>query len=90
MPIYDYECKSCGQQFEKLCKGEELQIACPYCMSMTVERKISCPSPLKKGAFPFKPGKVHPLGKKMAAAMRGQSPAPTRSCSGACGLSSDD
>jgi putative FmdB family regulatory protein len=43
MPLYEYECPSCGHPFEKLvsfAKADKLQ-ACPSCGNDRVEKKIS-------------------------------------------------
>ena len=60
MPMYDFVCQQCGHEFEDLVKkGRE--IFCPKCYSDDVKQKLSIPSPLKTGAFPFKPGPVRPI-----------------------------
>ena len=87
MPLYEFECQRCGEIFEKLVGSLETDIVCPKCLSAGAEKKLSCPSPLKKGAFPFKPGPVHPLGKKMARAASGE--VPSKSCPGACSRDDD-
>jgi len=43
MPIYEYECKDCGQQFEALVRGEE-QPACPACGKQNLRRQMSAPA----------------------------------------------
>lgn len=58
MPMFDFSCPACAVEFEDLVFGDDCP-ACPQCGGMT-ERKISSPSPRKTGAFPFKPGGVHP------------------------------
>lgn len=60
MPIYEFKCAACGLVFEELCNSPD-KAQCPSCGSEQTELKISAPAPLKKGAFPFKPGPVHPL-----------------------------
>ena len=40
MPIYEYACKSCGEQFETLILGKE-EAACPCCASNDLERLLS-------------------------------------------------
>ncbi len=37
MPIYDYQCKRCGQRFEELVKPDETP-PCPKCGAARVER----------------------------------------------------
>jgi putative FmdB family regulatory protein len=43
MPIYEYECKECGEPFEKMVRFSEAdQIpACPKCESKDTRKKIS-------------------------------------------------
>ena len=60
MPMYDFVCTACGTKFEDLVFGNETP-ACPSCGSAATERQMSAPSPLKTGAFPFKPGPVRPM-----------------------------
>lgn len=43
MPIYTYECRHCGKEFEllvgvnqEICKKE-----CPYCKSVAIEKRFS-------------------------------------------------
>lgn len=43
MPIFEYRCQSCGQEFESLVlKG--MVPACPACKSETLERLLSIPA----------------------------------------------
>ena len=60
MPMYDFVCTACGHTFEDLVSGEATP-PCPRCGAAT-ERQVSAPSPLKTGAFPFKPGPGRPMG----------------------------
>lgn len=43
MPIYEYECESCGKSFELLIRSEreEQEAACPVCTKKRVRRKPS-------------------------------------------------
>ena len=47
MPIYEFECKACGHQFEELVlpwiqkDGEAQPTACPSCKAQNVERMLS-------------------------------------------------
>jgi putative FmdB family regulatory protein len=43
MPIYEYLCRSCGQEFEELVRGDE-QPACPACGEQQVEKQMSVPA----------------------------------------------
>ena len=40
MPIYDYACRRCGQQFELLVRAGTLE-ECPSCQSRDLERLLS-------------------------------------------------
>jgi putative FmdB family regulatory protein len=41
MPIYEYNCKKCGKDFELLVFGEGKQAACEHCGSKSVTKKFS-------------------------------------------------
>lgn len=42
MPIYEYKCKICGSDFEKLVTvSSKDQITCPQCASDNIAKKIS-------------------------------------------------
>lgn len=40
MPIYEYHCLGCGEEFEKLVFGQAA-VACPACASAEVARDMS-------------------------------------------------
>lgn len=40
MPIYEYECQSCGQRFEALVRGSS-KSACPSCQGTELTRVLS-------------------------------------------------
>ena len=40
MPIFEYQCKECGYEFEKLVFGSK-EVECPRCKSSQTEKKIS-------------------------------------------------
>jgi putative FmdB family regulatory protein len=40
MPLYDYACRRCGQQFELLVRAGTVE-ACPSCQSQDLERLLS-------------------------------------------------
>ncbi|MBQ9453935.1 MAG: zinc ribbon domain-containing protein [Desulfovibrio sp.] len=63
MPMFDFVCTVCGHKFEELVNNDAV-MTCPQC-GATAQRQMSVPSPLKKGAFPYKPGPVRPLGSGM-------------------------
>ena len=67
MPMYDFLSTTCGEKFEELVlTGDAMPPVCPQCGSTAAERQMSVPSPLKTGAFPFKPGPVRPMGTGMS------------------------
>lgn len=41
MPIFEYTCKSCGADFERLVRGSNPAIDCPACGSKKVEKRFS-------------------------------------------------
>ena len=41
MPLYDFECRECGQTFEELVRDQSRTVTCEHCGSGKVERKIS-------------------------------------------------
>ncbi|MGC8839589.1 MAG: FmdB family zinc ribbon protein [Anaerolineae bacterium] len=43
MPIYEYRCSECGEEFEKFVRSmtAEVEVVCPACGSSEVEKKIS-------------------------------------------------
>lgn len=48
MPIYEFRCQDCEQDFEKIILGSANEVKCPHCQSDRVIKKIS--------AFSFKSG----------------------------------
>jgi putative FmdB family regulatory protein len=45
MPIYEYQCNTCSNEFEKLVfAGDEPDIVCPACDSHEVTKKMSAAS----------------------------------------------
>lgn len=41
MPIYEYKCDACGNQFEKLVRASSPSVACPSCGGAKVEQQYS-------------------------------------------------
>ncbi|MDO5484187.1 MAG: zinc ribbon domain-containing protein [Desulfovibrionaceae bacterium] len=84
MPMYDFLCPKCGEKFEELVPAQSTDTPpCPKCGAAS-DRQMSIPSPLKTGAFPYKPGPVRPMG------MGGPSPCGgAGSCAGCSSASSD-
>lgn len=44
MPLYDYRCSACGQQFELLVRSNTVP-ACPHCAATALERLVSLTAP---------------------------------------------
>ncbi len=40
MPIFEYACRDCGQEYEVLIRGSEAPV-CPACGSAEAEKKLS-------------------------------------------------
>jgi putative FmdB family regulatory protein len=40
MPLYDFHCRGCGAEFERLIRAGEL-VECPSCSSRDIERLLS-------------------------------------------------
>ncbi len=60
MPIYDYRCSACSQDFELLVRGSTPP-ACPHCASTALQRQLSRPAP------PGTSGAVIAAGRRAAA-----------------------
>lgn len=43
MPLYEYKCSHCGEQFDKLVRmaDADAQVECPKCGSIETRRKVS-------------------------------------------------
>lgn len=41
MPLYEFACRACGEQFEALVRSGERPAACPTCGSADFERLLS-------------------------------------------------
>ncbi|HEV8438383.1 MAG TPA: zinc ribbon domain-containing protein [Methylomirabilota bacterium] len=54
MPIYEYSCRECGVEFEKLV-GARVTVACPSCESSRVTRRISLVGVKTAGRFSSTP-----------------------------------
>ncbi|MBU1206614.1 MAG: zinc ribbon domain-containing protein [Proteobacteria bacterium] len=48
MPIFEYHCQSCQDDFEKIVFNTNTEVKCPRCQSKKVNKKVS--------AFSFKSG----------------------------------
>jgi len=41
MPIFEYRCRKCGNEFEELVRSSSEKICCPKCDSAKVAKKMS-------------------------------------------------
>ncbi|UCH81964.1 MAG: zinc ribbon domain-containing protein [Nitrospiraceae bacterium] len=41
MPIFEYKCDDCGEEFEKLVFGSHPEMTCPKCSKNNVTKKMS-------------------------------------------------
>lgn len=41
MPIYEYTCGECAEDFEKLVSGTNPDVSCPRCNSSNIKKKFS-------------------------------------------------
>lgn len=42
MPIYEYRCDACGEEFEELVFGNDSSVKCPKCGSDRTGKLMSC------------------------------------------------
>jgi len=50
MPIFEYTCRSCDQQFETLVLSTRDKISCPKCLGKQVDKQLSVFSAPAAGA----------------------------------------
>ena len=82
MPIYEYQCQSCGHEHEALQKmSAEPLVTCPACDQPELKKKISAAGFRLKGSgwykTDFKSGS-----KKNIAGEKSSAPAPSKGCGG--------
>ena len=41
MPVYEYKCNDCAEDFEKLVYGSDPDVSCPQCSSTNITKKFS-------------------------------------------------
>ena len=62
MPIYAYQCRSCGHEFSTLVRGGETP-ECPSCAAVDLERQLSLiAKPVEASAGTMAPGCGAPMG----------------------------
>lgn len=55
MPIYEYQCHTCGARVEMLVRGAEDALRCPHCSAPLTHRLLSTPY-ISKGLTARQPG----------------------------------
>ncbi len=56
MPIYEYTCRECGEEFEHLLRGDE-KPSCPACGKARLSKKFSVPAAHTGAAGPECPAR---------------------------------
>lgn len=51
MPIYEYKCSNCNEEFEALVFGSDGAVACPHCKGEDVKRLMSTCGFKSSGSF---------------------------------------
>jgi putative FmdB family regulatory protein len=51
MPIFEFQCGSCGNEFETLVRSSSPASECPACHSADLHKKLSTFSAVSKSAF---------------------------------------
>ncbi len=50
MPIYEYQCRECGEGFEQLVMSADEKVKCPKCGSGRLEKKFSTLGGVRSGS----------------------------------------
>ena len=75
MPIYEFVCNECGNEFEELILGSNRDVSCPECASRNCTKKMS--------AFAFKSGATFVgTGKKASSGCTGCTSSSCSTCGG--------
>lgn len=56
MPIYEYRCNRCEQEFEQYVPTAQASVECPTCRSLRVTRRLSVVGVLRHGDTAAAPG----------------------------------
>jgi len=56
MPIYEYRCNGCEQEFEQYVQTAQVAVACPTCRSARVTRRLSVVGALRPRGAAAAPG----------------------------------
>ncbi|MBL7101999.1 MAG: zinc ribbon domain-containing protein [Desulfobacteraceae bacterium] len=51
MPIYEYKCSKCREEFETLVFGSDENVACPHCNGHKIKRLMSACGFRSSGSF---------------------------------------
>ena len=89
MPIYDFQCTSCGHQSEVMRKmSESNTTTCPQCKAETFAKMLSAPSFQLSGsgwyATDFKNGSDKPASDKPSSTEASTASAPAAACAPGC------
>ena len=57
MPLYEFTCRKCGEEFERILSSSRSATACPVCRSRRVEKKFSLFGMKSGGKFVSSSGK---------------------------------
>ena len=60
MPIYEYICKKCDNQFELLIFNSEKKVSCPECKSKNIKKNFSTFSAINSSSDTSNPSCVTP------------------------------
>jgi putative FmdB family regulatory protein len=52
MPVFEYRCRRCGEEFELFLLGASERPRCPACGSEDLQKKVSVPSCSTGGCSP--------------------------------------
>ncbi|MBW1783556.1 MAG: zinc ribbon domain-containing protein [Deltaproteobacteria bacterium] len=55
MPIYEFKCSKCNEEFETIVFGSDDSVSCPRCKGEDVKRLMSTCGFKSKGSFDFTP-----------------------------------
>ena len=56
MPVYEYRCRGCGEEFEAFLLGVSETILCPGCGGLDLQKKVSVTSCSSGGCGPSPSG----------------------------------
>jgi len=62
MPLFEYKCSKCGNEFEELVSGSETKVSCSKCGSVKTDKQLSvfAASTTSSSALPSMPSCAKP------------------------------